>query len=211
MGLHSEMNFFRNILCSNGFSKLFIDTYIGKQFDKILNPIPQKVKVNTAVMYFPITYLGKRSFKIKNRLTQLIKEFYPQIAVRVVFRPHKTIQNFFKFKDKVPNDLRSLIVYEYSCGCCNATYIGKSKRNFLVRIHEHLGISIRTNRRLGSPSFSAIRQHSEETDHPINRDSFSILSGRSTDMELGIVETLYIKKKKPSLCNNERSVELLCF
>ena len=33
------------------------------------------------------------------------------------------------------------IVYQYKCDDCNATYYGKTKRHFKVRIFEHLGIS----------------------------------------------------------------------
>ena len=138
-----------------------------------------------------------------------MKEFYPQVTVRIIFKPKLTLHNLFKFKDRLPDKLQSSVVYEYKCSCCNATYIGKSKRQYRVRIFEHLGKSIRTNRQFSNPPFSAIRQHSEEQDHPMSTDSFSILSSCSTDMELTILETLYSIKKKPSLCNYERSVDLL--
>ena len=154
--------------------------------------------------------MGKSSFGFKNKLCRLLKEFYPQLNVRVIFKPNRTIRGFFGFKDKVPKELQSSVVYKYSC-CCNATYYGRSKRQLQARIFQHLGRSVRTNRPLSSPPFSAIRQHSEAEDHPINKDSFSVLSSRSNEMELDIVETLYILKDKPSLCNNERSVNLLCF
>ena len=124
--------------------------------------------------------------------------------------PDALFKVFFRFKDKVPRELQSSVVYKYSC-CCNATYYGRSKRQLQTRIFQHLGRSIRTNRQLTNPPFSAIREHSEEKHHPINKDSFSVLSSRSSEMELDIVETLYILKDKPSLCNYERSVNLLCF
>ena len=162
-------------------------------------------------MYFPIIFQGRKSLNIKKKLTRLIREFYPQVNVRVIFKPKKTIQKFFRFKDVIPSELQASIVYKYECHDCNAMYLGKSKRQFRVRIFEHLGRSIRTNRPLGSPSFSAIRKHSEDTDHRIEIDSFSVLTSRANDMELGVVESLYTLRDKPSLCNNERSVELLCF
>ena len=102
----------------------------------------------------------------------------------------------------------------YPLNCKHLLFINMSVMTvmqFRVRIFEHLGRSIRTNRPLGSPSFSAIRKHSEDTDHRIEIDSFSVLTSRANDMELGVVESLYTLRDKPSLCNNERSVELLCF
>ena len=121
------------------------------------------------------------------------------------------MQNFFKFKDTVPKELQSSVVYKYSCSCCNATYIGKTKRQLRVRAFQHFGKSIRTNRPLSKQAFSAIREHSHQHDHPMSMDSFSILVSRSSDMELTTVETLYTIKEKPSLCSHERSAELLCF
>ena len=51
------------------------------------------------------------------------------------------VKSFFTFKDKLPKMLPSGLVYQYKCGGCNATYYGKTKRHFKVRICEHLGIS----------------------------------------------------------------------
>ena len=122
------------------------------------------------------------------------------------------MKNMFKSKDKVPKELQSSVVYKYICSCCNASYIGKSKRQLQVRAFEHLGRSIRTNRPLTKPAFSAIRDHSHQKDHPLSLESFSILTcSRTSDMELIILESLFCIKEKPSINNNERSVELLCF
>ena len=144
-------------------------------------------------------------------MSKLIQEFYPQLNIRVVFKPSRTIQSLFKFKDVVPVELQSSIIYKYNCSCCNATYTGRNKRHLPARIHEHQGRSIRTNRPFANPPFSAIRNHCDSSDHPILKESFSVLSCRPHEMELNIAESLYIIKERPSLCNNERSSELLCF
>ena len=210
LNLHKELENIKKILMNNGFKSSFIESFIGRQLQKLINPRIPKITVNRAVIYFPVYFLGKSSFSFKNRLGRLMKEFYPQLSVRVIFKPRRTIQSFFRFKDKVPKELQSSVIYKYSC-CCNATYYGRSKRQLQARIFQHLGRSIRTNRPLSNPPFSAIRQHSEAENHPISKNSFSVLSCRSNEMELDIVESLYILKDKPSLCGNERSVSLLCF
>ena len=211
LSLNSEFQYLKECLVHNGFSRGFIDSYIGKQLQKLRHPKPPKITVNRAIVYFPITFMGKSSFSLKNKLTRLMKEFYPQLNTRVIFRSKQVMKNLFKFKDAIPPELRSSVVYKYQCGFCSASYIGKSKRQYRVRIFEHLGRSIRTNRQLSTPSFSSIRQHSESCDHPINSDSFSIIASRSNTMELCVTETLLSIRDKPSLCSNERSVELLCF
>ena len=49
---------------------------------------------------------------------------------------HK-IGSFFNFKDIIPFRARSYIVYKFSCGDCDITYIGKTARHLLVRLSEH--------------------------------------------------------------------------
>ena len=208
---HSEFQFLRQILNNNGFCKYFIDSYIGKQLEKLMSPKLEKSTVNRAVLYFPITFTGKNSFSLKNKLTRLLREFYPQIIARVIFKPRYTIGSFFRFKDVVPTEMQASAIYKYKCNCCNAIYVGQTKRHVRVRWFEHLGKSIRTNRPLANPSFSAIRQHAHDNDHPIHLASFSILSIRLSTMELPTVESLYTIREKRSLNNNDQSVDLICF
>ena len=210
LNIHKEFSFLKRMLFSNGFSVNFVDTYLGKQLRNLIQPKSPRSTASKAVVYFSIPYMGKRSFNFKNNLTRLLREFYPQLMIRVIFKQGFSIQSLFRFKDRIPENLQSSAVYQYKCRCCNAMYVGKTKRQIRVRQFEHLGRSVRTNRPLGKPPFSAIRQHSENTDHPMYLDSFSVLSTRSKDVELSIIESLYIVKDKPSLCNG-RSVELLCF
>ena len=54
------------------------------------------------------------------------------------------VDHFFHIKDKIPVFLRSGIVYKFKSGGCNATYYGKNKRHFKVRMCEHLGVSALT-------------------------------------------------------------------
>ena len=47
----------------------------------------------------------------------------------------------FIFKDVIPKELQSHIVYKFSCGNCNVTNYGKTERHLNVRSSEQLGIS----------------------------------------------------------------------
>ena len=116
---------------------------------------------------------------------------------------------FFHIKDKIPEDLRSGIIYQYKCDSCNATYVGKCIRHKIARIREHLGLSPRTGSPLVRPPFSAIRDHREATDHQILSENFSVLASSSNESELLIMEALYQKQIKPKL--GRPSFELLCF
>ena len=37
--------------------------------------------------------------------------------------------------------MRSLLCYKFQCSVCNATYYGKTKRHFKVRVSEHMRVS----------------------------------------------------------------------
>ena len=66
---------------------------------------------------------------------------------------------FFTFKDKILSFLRSDTVYKFECGSWNASYYGKTKRPFKVRMCENLGISVFTVKRVEGVDDSAIKEH----------------------------------------------------
>ena len=136
-------------------------------------------------------FLGPHSFQIKKKLTKLISEFYPQVSLKVVFTASSYIGSFFKFKDKIPEELRSCIIYLYKCDRCSASYIGKCERHLRTRCAEHEGRSVRTGCFLSKPSHSAIRDHSHTLDHPMSKKNFSVLGSTSDKLELTIMEALF--------------------
>ena len=46
----------------------------------------------------------------------------------------------FRFKDRVPYDLVSGVVYKYTCGRCSSSYYDETERHLKVRSGEHIGI-----------------------------------------------------------------------
>ena len=93
---------------------------------------------------FKLSFMGKDSLKIRGNLTKLAKTYFPCCKIQVVFNSGKRLGSFFRFKDKVPLNARSLVLYKFTCSSCNSAYVGKTKRHFLVRTFEHLGNSLAT-------------------------------------------------------------------
>src|SRR5678816_235394 len=79
------------------------------------------------------------------------------------------------------------------------------------RQDEHKGVSSRTKLPFNSPTFSAIRNHSHDNDHPFNFSNFSILSQAKSTTNLHILETLHIANTKPSLNSDSGPYKLLLF
>ena len=76
-----------------------------------------------------------------------------------VFQTKCNVSNFFTFKKRISLFLRSGVVYKFQCGGCNATYYGKTKRHFKVRMFEHLEFSAPTGKRVKGDDNSAIKEN----------------------------------------------------
>ena len=65
-----------------------------------------------------------------------------------MFKNKTRLGNNFHFKDQIPKDLTSGVVYKFQCGLCNESYYGECMRHLNVRIGEHIGISPLTKNKL---------------------------------------------------------------
>ena len=81
-----------------------------------------------------------------------------------MFKNKTRLGNNFHFKDQIPKDLTSDVVYKFQCGLCNEFYYGECKRHLNVRIGEHIDISPLTRKQayeqLRSRSFNTLQPFS---------------------------------------------------
>ena len=106
--------------------------------------------------------------------------------------------------------MRSSLIYKFSCCGCNATYLGATTRHLKTRISEHLGVSHRTNAIISNPNFSAIREHSHNSGHPLHPNDFKIFYNVLNKNDIYIIESILINLNKP-LLNSGTSAELKVF
>ena len=141
-------------------------------------------------------------------LFHTLSETYPHIKFMPILKTNFTLASFFPFKDRIPSELRACVIYRYNCTGCHASYIGSTLRRSTERFHEHLGKSARTSRLLANPSFSHIRNHCHEHDHPISFNQFQIIDSAHKHV-LSIAESLHIAQSKPSINVQQSAVPLL--
>ena len=147
-----------------------------------------------------LPYLGKLSLELRTRLNKIFRSKIPTCKLVVIFRSSVRIKNFFGFKDKIPGELKSGLVYRFKCGGCNTTYYGKTTCHFHVRICEHFGISPLTGKVLTTLNRTAISDHLADTPTCYaTTDNFDILSRDVVDYKLLIKESLFIKRDDPPL------------
>ena len=128
-----------------------------------------------------MTYLGKLSLEIRTRTNHILKSKLQYCNIRLVFQTKCKISNFSAFKDKIPLLLRSGIVYKFQCGSCSATYYGKTKRHFKVRMCKHLEISTLTGKRVKGGYDFAIKKCLLFCNHTTDFKDFSILANNRND------------------------------
>ena len=99
---------------------------------------------------WPLFYLICAWFRLNLKLNcikhlsncyQLVTwEWYPKSDIQDL-RVSLRMKSYFNFKDKIKQELRSLLVFNFKCNRCNAEYIGKNKRHYKTLTSKHIGVS----------------------------------------------------------------------
>ena len=98
------------------------------------NTVPKKE------LFIVLPYLGMSSLGLRTRLQKSINSNISFCKIKIIFKSSTRLANFFRFRDKIRLCLRSNIVYQFTCGRCNATCYGETCRHLKVRVGEHSGI-----------------------------------------------------------------------
>ena len=91
-------------------------------------------------LYIFLPYLGKFLLLVRSTLEKSIRDILPCANLKVVFRIKNRLTSKFTFKNKISREMRSLFRYKIQCSSCHATYYGKTKRYFKVRVSEHMEV-----------------------------------------------------------------------
>ena len=103
-----------------------------------------------------LPFLDHASFATRNILNSCIRNQLPSCSLRIAFLLKTRLSSLFKFRKSIPKYLHSDLIYEFSCSCCNATYYGESERHLFVRVSEHVGVTLMTQKRVKNSKKSAI-------------------------------------------------------
>ena len=168
---------------------------------------------NSREVTIALPFIGKLSKDIKKSLMSSFEKTAPHVKLKVMFVSNVRLKNCFSFKDHIPNDLQSLILYWFTCDSCKAVYPGKTKRHFKLRMYEHLGISYKTEKpaKYTASTATAVRKHSVECNHNNTVDTFKIVGRARNDFFLKIKESILLYRTGDCLNKAERSVPLHLF
>ena len=210
---HQEICKIKDIFIKNGYSERFLDKCVKEFLNNVF--IPKRISQTTEKKQVPIVlpYMGMISTKLKVKLHKTFKQLLPACELRVIFKVSLRMKNsYFKFKDKIKRELRSLLVYNFKCNSCNAEYIGKTKRHYRKRTSEHIGVSPLTRNRVKNNSqTSAVHDHMLFCKTVVCLEDFSTIANSSCNFKLEIQKSILIKLLKPNLNKNISSVPLYLF
>ena len=212
---HEEVVFLKEIFVKNAFPIHFVDKCVKTFLDKVF--IPKKVdkSVPKKEVNVCLPFLGKQSLELKDKILRFSSKYFSDCRIKVIFKCNNRLKNFLMFKDRIPLNVRSHLLYRYTCDGCNAIYIGKTRRHYLVRVFEHLGISMRTHKKFtynpNNNNNSAILNHVHGQTCVGKEESFKIIGSAANDYHLCIKESLLIQKNKPGLNTSDNSIPLKLF
>ena len=212
---HDEVQFLKGIFRKNLFPQHFIDQCIKLFLDNKVKPaIKQNIEKQKLKISLP--FLGRYSNEMKRRISSLASNYLVDTKVEIIWNSQRKLRNLFSFKDRLPVHLRSKILYRFTCNGCNSIYLGKTKRHFLVRAYEHLGLSVRTGNKFtynptNDNNTSILTHLNQSTNCNGSLDNFKIIGRANNDFFLRIKESLLIKKFKPALNQSGKSIPLYLF
>ena len=193
---------FKGHLRKNAFPIKLVDNCIKTFLDKNIWHTFIAWIVEKKELFIALPYLGNLSLAIRTRLQNSINKYLPFCKIKVIFKSTRRLSNFLRFKDKVPFNLRSKVVYKFSCGRCNATYYSERCWHLNVRVGEHSGILSLTGKKWKAKTTTAVKDHMLFCDHIVSLDNFKISASSNSEFHLKIKESLLISRDKSELNRN---------
>ena len=158
--------------------------------------------VEKKAVYLNLPFYGDGpATRLRRTLTALTRKNFPAAKTVVVFETTKL--PVASPKDRLPITSMSSAIYAFNCGCRTASYIGRTSRSLAVRIREHVPKWLEMGR--SGRSLSSITEHLLSCNNcpPAPRDNFTIIAQGRHALHLRILEALFIKRDRPSLCKQK--------
>ena len=127
--LHNELVCLKESFLKNGNPEDFINKYFKKFMDNIHVVKETTLTVEKKPLVLVLPYLDSTSLQTRTKLKKSLRNILHCCKLQIVFKNKTRLGNNFHFKDQIPKDLTSGVVYKFQCGLCNEsqTYFGKSR------------------------------------------------------------------------------------
>ena len=134
---HNDIENIKSNLIKNAYPPFLINKVFEKYLDYKFSSNQNQLKDTSDVNYFKLPYIGNLSHHIKNKLSKLCKEFCKE---NVNINIHSKLKIIFHIKifHLISDELKSLLVYKFTCASCSSTFIGETYHHFKTRFEKHI-------------------------------------------------------------------------
>lgn len=207
-----EIDHLHNVFTKiNGYPTGVVNKIMEEVKAKHENDQPNNTMINTEQnenqnddLLLVLPYQGKTGEKIVKSLKNTLNNIITAPKLKTVYTGTK-LSSKFNIKDRTQIKHQNDVIYKIKCPeeNCNATYIGETVRRLHERLKDHQGRDKNSN----------VIKHTITHGHKeISIDDITILAeNNKTYYNRKILESLFIKKYKPSINSQQNSIPLKLF
>lgn len=192
-GKQKELEYIFETAEINGYSRTTIQAIIDKKERKLH-------RTSLTTLTPPVEPLRRAAVEFDYRITRPLRQKLAKFGIDLVFSSRNSqLESILgSTKDPIPT-LGKPGIYEVSCGHCDMSYIGQTKRLLQTRLDEHIHtyvkIAMEEKRKGFVPHFkSAVTEHIIEEKHNITTSDAVILRHITNPSKLAVAESLEIFK-----------------
>jgi hypothetical protein len=209
--LEDEIKTIHSIFLNLGYPEFVIKRTITQTRERNDNLRPSGPAKCPVYVYLRLPYIGPVTSRFENQLNRVVHQTFDSVRLRVIYQTNKPLSGICK--DVTPIHERNNTIYYFKCHC-DSEYIGRTSQRLHRRRDEHVPNNIRewingTKSKPKANYFTAIGSHLLDNptcaQHYSDR-MFKILARGRNQFHLKILESLFIRTKKPVLCRQKQYV-----
>ena len=172
---HLKLVKLTDVFKNNGYLENFINNCFKLFLDNKYRIQEKVIRVPKKTLFLVLPYLGPLSLQTRIKLRKSLKGILNCCKLQIVFKSQNKLTKAFRFKNRIPKELTSGVVYKFRCGLCNESCCGECVRHLNVRIGGHIGISPLTRKKV-KPKGNAVSDHLLLCNHSSSFENFSVLT-----------------------------------
>ena len=134
---HLELVKLIDIFKNNGYPENFINNCFKVFLDNKYRVREKVITVPKKTLFLvKLPYLGPLSLHTRTKLRKSLKGILNCYKLQIVFKSQNKLAKAFRFKDYIPKELTSGVIYKFQRGFCNESYYVECVRHLNVRIGE---------------------------------------------------------------------------
>ena len=189
---HQNIIELKRILGRNMFPPKLVDNTLKNYLDKVNE---NKIKENSKLKnesYFKLPYVGDYSLEANRKISEICRKYCKTLEIKISYSMTK-VGDYFSVKSRIPDYLKSFVVYYFVCASCKASYVGETTRYFSVRVQEHL------NKSSGASNVFSHLQQKSDCRNKCDENCFKIIDSARTKFTLKVKEALHIQRLSPTI------------